>query len=177
MPSILLRSSALCLALPSFKPSRMARGVARRPDYSGLRPDRRRRRSAKGRRPSSAPAQAEVTMARSRRRAGAKKSPACPRTRSGFRPAIAIPRTGMRVVWTLGVTMATFEPTSHVDQRGFARIGRADNGGKAAASGHCAITASSFGRRILFGPGAWSRLPRSWARPPATRASTTKIGA
>ena len=50
-------------------------------------------------------------MARSSRRRGL-KMPGVSTNTIWVSPAIATPLTFMRVVWTLGVTMATFDPTS-----------------------------------------------------------------
>ena len=60
---------------------------------------------------SSAPAQAAPTMARSRRRRGL-KMPGVSTNTVWVSPEMAMPLTFMRVVWTLGVTITTLEPTS-----------------------------------------------------------------
>src|SRR5438270_8793003 len=60
---------------------------------------------------SCAPAQALATMARSSRRRGT-KIPGVSMNTSCERPAMAMPRSGMRVVWTLCETMASLVPTS-----------------------------------------------------------------
>ena len=60
---------------------------------------------------SCAPVQAVVTMARSSLRRGA-KMPGVSMNTSWAGPSIAMPRSSVRVVCTLGVTMATLLPTS-----------------------------------------------------------------
>src|SRR5215831_4162929 len=60
---------------------------------------------------SCAPVQAEVTMARSSRRRGA-KMPGVSTNTSCALPSIAMPRTSVRVVCTLGLTIVTLVPTS-----------------------------------------------------------------
>ena len=60
---------------------------------------------------SFAPAQADVTIARSSRRFGL-KMPGVSTNTICVSPRMATPRTGMRVVCTLGVTMAILVPTS-----------------------------------------------------------------
>ena len=81
---------------------------------------------------SPAPPHAEVTIARSRRRFGA-KMPGVSTKMICAAPSIAMPRTTVRVVWTLRETIETFDPTSAFEQRRLAGVRRADEGGKAAA--------------------------------------------
>src|SRR5215510_2142341 len=60
---------------------------------------------------SKAPLQAASTMARSSRRRGT-KMPGVSMNTSWLAPSTAMPRTGVRVVWTLRLTMLTLAPTS-----------------------------------------------------------------
>src|SRR5262245_40209573 len=60
---------------------------------------------------STAPPQAASTMARSSRRRGA-KMPGVSMNTSWLAPSTAMPRTGVRVVCTLRLTMLTLAPTS-----------------------------------------------------------------
>ena len=81
---------------------------------------------------SPAPPQAASTMARSSRRRGA-KMPGVSMNTSWLAPSMAMPRTGMRVVCTLWLTMRDLGADQRVDQRRLAGVGRADDGDEAAA--------------------------------------------
>ena len=80
-------------------------------------------------------------------------------------PSMTTPRTGKRVVCTLGVTIDTLPPTSRLDQGRLAGVGRADHGGEAGAGvwrglGHSTLLALEQGPCCgLFGLLAASRLP------------------
>ena len=108
------RSSTLSTVSILFRISvfgrRMSGRRARMASTSSSRPLRASTRRATAS-ASTAPPHADVTIARSSRRLGA-KSPGVSTNTICASPSIAMPRTRARVVWTLRETIETFTPTS-----------------------------------------------------------------
>ena len=74
---------------------------------------------------------------------------------------MAMPRTGMRVVCTLGVTMATLEPTSALISVDLPALGAPMMAQKPQACGHgCIHLRQQFRGRVLFGFALGAALAR-----------------
>src|SRR5665213_176232 len=109
MPSILFNTSAVFFGVPSFRPARIAM-VSRAAWELASTVGSAASTTSKMASASCAPLQAAPTMARSRRRRG-RKIPGVSTKTIWVSPRITMPRTFIRVVWTLGLTMATLVPT------------------------------------------------------------------
>src|SRR5581483_6916586 len=103
--SILLSASTRAGPLVSASRPRMASAASSRPRAASM--------STTTMSASAAPPQAASTMARSRRRRGA-KMPGVSMNTSWLAPSTAMPRTGLRVVCTLWLTIDTLAPTSRL---------------------------------------------------------------
>ena len=127
-------------------------------------------------------------MARSSRRRGAKMPGVSTKT-IWLAPSMAMPRTGMRVVCTLWVTIDDLGADQRVDQRRLAGVGRADDGDEAAAGlgrVRCRLAHRRASTRLRAPAAPWPRpaRPRACWRPrraracvPLMRTSTVKRGA
>ncbi len=153
--SILLRMSTFgCLNSGSL--SRIASASSSRP--------LRASRSSDTTSASPAPPQADVTIARSRRRFGLKMPGVSTKT-IWAAPSMAMPRTRARVVWTLRDTIETLEPTSALSRVDLPAFGAPIRATKPRAS----VSASSGwrharppSRRLPGGEGCARRpVPRS----------------
>ena len=115
---------------------------------------------------SPAPPQAEVTIARSSRRFGAKMPGVSTKTICAA-PSMAMPRTTVRVVWTLRDTIETFDPTSafkSVDLPAFGapmRAAKPQRVSGAGVSGAC----SDIVQPVVRGPRGAGRLGGRRRRP------------
>ncbi len=122
---------------------------------------------------SAAPPHAVVTIARSSRRFGRKMPGVSTKTIcASLLLWMTMPRTSARVVCTLCVTIESFEPTTALRKRGFARIRRADQRDEPGAGrARFSLTPSTRPRAAGGRPPPRARL-RAWSRPsraPAAR--------
>ena len=98
---------------------------------------------------SSAPVQAALTMARSSLRRG-RKMPGVSTRRICAGPRIRTPSTRKRVVCALGLTMESLAPVRRFSRVDLPALGRADDGGEAAA----------WGDRVMLAAGPAGRQRR-----------------
>ena len=116
---------------------------------------------------SPAPPQAASTMARSSRRRGA-KMPGVSMKTSWLVPSVAMPRTGMRVVCTLRLTMDTLAPTSALTSVDLPALGAPMTAMKPQRVSGAGV---GMGAGSLIGPAPRPRARAApWRRPARRRA-------
>ena len=163
MPSILLSTSAaLALAVLQAFDDRV--GVARRHGRSALATRSAASTIRSTASASSAPAQAALTMARSRRRRGL-KMPGVSTNTIWVSPAHGDAAHRHARGLHLGGDDGDLGADQRIDQRGFAGIGRADDGGETAARASCA----SLHRLASIAPAASCSASRLEPPSPACR--------
>src|SRR5262249_33506857 len=106
---------------------------------------------------SCAPVQADVTMARSSRRRGA-KIPGVSTNTSCDLPSIAMPRTSVRVVCTFELTIVTLAPTSALTSVDLPTLGAPIRATKAQRFGASVIAGSAAARYSLLATHQLGRL-------------------